>query len=90
VKPVWEMPPPMNTCRSMAAASTLVAVAGDMTTAYAFLLQTVWVTMLQEGNTIGRLDIDNFVLQVDRVLGPPMNTEICLDYRREVQRLKRS
>ncbi len=48
--------------------STIAAVAGDLSVSYAFLLQAVSATTLETGNRNGRVDLGNFVAQIERLL----------------------
>ncbi len=50
--------------------ATIGAVAGDLALGYAYLIQAVSATALDEGNRSGRVDIGNFATQVDRLLKP--------------------
>jgi hypothetical protein len=59
--------------------ATVGAVAGDMTIAYAYLLQAVSMTSLETGLGSGRVDIGNFVRQMERVLIPSRVSGVLSD-----------
>jgi hypothetical protein len=59
--------------------STIAAVAGDLSLAYAYLVQVLSATTLETGNRNGRVDIRNFVAQVERLLKPARSSSHLTD-----------
>jgi hypothetical protein len=59
--------------------STIAAVAGDLGVSYAYLVQAVSATMLETGNRTGRVDLGNFVAQIERLLKPARSQEHLTD-----------
>jgi hypothetical protein len=59
--------------------ATIAAVAGDLSLAYAYLVQAMSATILETGNRTGRVDIGNFVAQIDRLLKPARSSDHLTD-----------